>query len=195
MNYLAHSFLSFGKPSILVGNIIADLIRKKDEIFYSSDIQRGIHLHRRIDHFTDEHPLNRGLLNLFYEDHGKYASVLLDVYWDYYLAKHWGKFSDENIKDFTSDVYSVLNNSLPLIQVPLQNKMKRMISGDFLLSCENLDRLHRTFIYIEKRTKFESNFDKAVKNLVKHNDQLEDAFLLFFDELLTYTNSELKIKK
>lgn len=194
MNFLAHSLLSFNNSPILVGNLIADLIKKKDEKFYSEDILQGVILHRKIDHFTDEHPLIISLLELFYEDHGKYAPVVLDIYWDYYLVQHWTKFSNENISDFTANVYQTITKTLPQIQPSLQNKLKRMVAADFLMSCMDLDRLHRTFMFIEMRTKFESNFDKAAANMEKNNDRLEQVFLPFFEELLAYSKAEFSLR-
>ena len=53
MNYLAHAFLSFQQPDILVGNMISDFVKGKSKFTYTPGIQKGIMLHRAIDQFTD----------------------------------------------------------------------------------------------------------------------------------------------
>jgi acyl carrier protein phosphodiesterase len=55
MNYLAHAWLSFNQPEILVGNMISDFVKGKKRFSFSERIQQGIMLHRSIDEFTDAH--------------------------------------------------------------------------------------------------------------------------------------------
>ena len=42
MNYLAHAYLSFKEPDILVGNLISDFVKGKKKFNYSLPIQKGI---------------------------------------------------------------------------------------------------------------------------------------------------------
>ncbi|MBK6633182.1 MAG: hypothetical protein IPG38_01660 [Chitinophagaceae bacterium] len=55
MNYLAHAYLSFNDPEILLGNMISDYIKGKKQFDYPLPVQKGIRLHRFIDQFTDTH--------------------------------------------------------------------------------------------------------------------------------------------
>ena len=59
MNYLAHAYLSFNIPEILVGNLISDFVKGKRKLDYPPGIRTGITLHRAIDTFTDTHPAIR----------------------------------------------------------------------------------------------------------------------------------------
>ena len=59
MNYLAHAYLSFNEPEILVGNMISDFVKGKKRFDFSENIQKGIMLHRNIDTFTDEHEVTK----------------------------------------------------------------------------------------------------------------------------------------
>ena len=59
MNYLAHAYLSFNRPGILVGNMISDFVKGKKKYDYPPDILSGIDLHRAIDDFTDMHPVTK----------------------------------------------------------------------------------------------------------------------------------------
>src|ERR1700682_4685290 len=73
MNFLAHAYLSFEIPEILVGNLISDFVKGKKKFDYSFPIQHGISLHRSIDHFTDTHPVTSKAKSLFKADYGLYA--------------------------------------------------------------------------------------------------------------------------
>ena len=86
MNYLAHAYLSFGIPEIVVGNLISDFVKGKKKFDYPGRIQAGISLHRSIDTFTDTHPITRIAKSYFRADYGLYAGAITDVVYDHFLA-------------------------------------------------------------------------------------------------------------
>ena len=87
MNYLAHSYLSFGDSEILVGNMISDYVKGKKKFDYPLAIQKGIMLHRTIDTFTDTHPATKAAIVFFKPVVGTYAGAFVDVVYDHFLAK------------------------------------------------------------------------------------------------------------
>jgi acyl carrier protein phosphodiesterase len=94
MNYLAHLLLSGDDPNILVGNFIADFVKKKEEALFSEEIQKGFRIHRKIDEFTDNHPsvaLGKALIRA---KHSKYAPVILDIHYDHLLYKNWDRICE-----------------------------------------------------------------------------------------------------
>src|ERR1700749_3381662 len=86
MNYLAHAYLSFGIPSVTVGNLISDFVKGKQKLQYPADIRQGIVLHRAIDTFTDDHPITRQAKAYFRERYRLYSGPLVDVVYDHFLA-------------------------------------------------------------------------------------------------------------
>ena len=105
MNFLAHEYLSKHYRGIRVGNFLADFIRGNDLEEYSKEVQLGIELHRKIDEFTDSHEIVHKSKRMLHSRQGKYSSVLLDIYYDYFLAKNWSKFSDLPLMEFATSVY------------------------------------------------------------------------------------------
>jgi len=86
MNFLAHLFLSFDNEDIMIGNFIADMIRNKDVSTFSEGVQKGIALHRKIDSYTDVHPIVKQGTKLMQPYHSKYSPVVIDVFYDYLLS-------------------------------------------------------------------------------------------------------------
>ncbi len=78
MNYLAHAYLSFNDPEILVGNMISDFVKGKKKFDYPTGIQAGIMLHRIIDTFTDNHPCT-GKAKSFSAPLRLYSGAFIDV--------------------------------------------------------------------------------------------------------------------
>jgi acyl carrier protein phosphodiesterase len=86
VNYLAHAYLSFGIPDVVVGNLISDFVKGKKQLEYPDSIRKGITLHRAIDTFTDSHPVTRHAKSYFRAAYGLYSGALIDVAYDHFLA-------------------------------------------------------------------------------------------------------------
>src|SRR6185503_16682489 len=109
MNYLAHAYLSFNKPGILVGNMISDFVKGKKKFDYPEAIRQGITLHREIDRFTDTHAATKEAKEIFRHVYGLYAGPIMDVVYDHFLALDKNEFSDESLEAFTISVYKTLD--------------------------------------------------------------------------------------
>ena len=94
MNLLAHAWLSFNQPDILVGNMISDYVKGKSKEAYPAEIQRGIMLHRAIDTFTDVHPSTIAAKQFFRPQYRLYAGAFVDVVYDHFLANDLLEFED-----------------------------------------------------------------------------------------------------
>ena len=103
MNFLAHIYLSGDDDQIKIGNFMADSIRGHSYENYPSDIKKGILLHRAIDSFTDMHPIYRKSKHRLHEKYGHYSGVIMDIFYDHFLAKNWIKYSDENLEDYAEN--------------------------------------------------------------------------------------------
>lgn len=182
MNYLAHVYFSFHEEDLLVGNVVTDMLTLKESRDLAERYQHGIRLHRLIDKVTDEHPLHKEGLKKLYPTQGKYAPVVLDIYYDYFLGKNWPLFSGHPVDDVVTLTYKALNDhlvSMPQRIIPMLN---RMIEHDFLNSCLDLVRLEQTFQRLQRRVTFESALHLAVRDLAFMEEELESVFLDFFPE-------------
>ena len=108
MNYLAHCFLSCSEEDLLIGNFIADSIRNKDLDALLPRVRAGVVLHRKIDSYTDTHPMTRLGTARLHQYHGKYASVVIDIYFDYLLVKNWDRYTSQDLGEWTQNIYEIL---------------------------------------------------------------------------------------
>ena len=97
MNYLAHAYLSFHQPEILVGNMISDYVKGKKKFDFSPGIQQGMNLHRAIDTFTDEHAVTKEAKEIFRPHYRLYAGAFIDVVYDHYLATDQSIFTNASV--------------------------------------------------------------------------------------------------
>jgi acyl carrier protein phosphodiesterase len=114
MNYLAHAYLSFGEPAVLLGNMISDDVKGKKQFDYPLGVQRGIQLHRAIDAYTDAHVVTKALKKFFAAEVRLYAGAFVDVVYDHFLATDPKGPSAAEWMAFTQETYGLLADQAEL---------------------------------------------------------------------------------
>ena len=193
MNFLSHLFLSGNSEGLLLGNFIADSVKGSDYKNYSPEIQRGILLHRKIDSFTDSHSIVELSKERLRGKYRKYASVIVDVYYDHYLAANWNNYSSEQLSDYTANIYSLVQKNHHILPEKSAQFTKYMIHYNILEAYSRLEGIERVLMGMSKRAKFESNMEHAIHDLKENYHLFENEFKLFFPELQQFVNAEIKI--
>ncbi len=188
MNFLAHLYLSCDNEDLLIGNMIADFIRNKEVANYPESVQKGIHLHRQIDSYTDNHPIVRQGTHRLQAVHRKYSPVVIDILYDYLLVKNWGRYSGQSLSSFTKYVYEILERRMDDMPLKLQKRLPGMIKGDWLTSYGTISGLSFVFDNMEKRAKFSAHFSEAPKSLLMNYEAYNEEFNQFFPEVIAFVN-------
>ncbi|KQB41809.1 Acyl carrier protein phosphodiesterase [Flavobacterium daejeonense] len=191
MNFLAHIYLSGNNEYIKIGNFMADGIRGKQFEKYPEAIQKGILLHRAIDTFTDEHPLFRQSTKRLHERYHHYAGVIVDIYYDHFLAKNWEKYSEENLDDFVSEFYQSLHQNHAVLSEKTKNILPYMEKQNWLSSYQTIEGIHQILTQMDRRTQNNSNMRFASEELLAFYDEFENEFTLFFEEIKSFCKQKL----
>ena len=192
MNFLAHIYLSGNNDFVKIGNFMADGIRGKDYLNFSDDIKKGILLHRNIDTFTDAHPIFRKSKHRLHENYGHYSGVIIDIFYDHFLAKNWTIYSNEKLHDFTQNFYQLLENNFDLLTQKTQKMLPYMMQFNWLESYQTLDGIEKILIQMDARTKNQSKMRFSVAELNLYYTDFEEEFTSFFAEMITFTHEKLK---
>ena len=123
MNFLTHIYLSGDSELVRIGNFMADGIRGNDYLNFPEEVKKGILLHRQIDTFTDAHPIYRKSKHRLHDKYGHYSGVIMDILYDYFLAKNWKNYSEEPLEDYVADFYQSLESNYDI----LSEKTKKCI--------------------------------------------------------------------
>ncbi len=186
MNLLAHTVLSKDSEKILVGNFIADFVRGKQYLHFEEEIKQGILLHRKIDHFTDSHPCVKQSALRLQKDFGKYAPVLVDIFYDHFLAIHFQVLTQKDLEKHALQTYQILEAHLRVLPNAIQNFLPNMTQQNWLVRYADLDGIHRALQGINRRAQFANHLDSAIENLKNDFNAFEDDFLGFFPEIWKY---------
>jgi acyl carrier protein phosphodiesterase len=183
MNYLAHIFLSNGQPNIMIGNFIADSIKGSKYNTYPSEIQKGILLHRQIDTMTDAHPAFRNSTKRLHKNYGHYSGIIVDIFYDHFLAKNWAEYSDVPLADYIQEFYKILRNNFDVLPANIQKMAPLMMDSNWLLSYANLEGIDRVLGGMNRRTKNKSGMDKAGHELKTYYTLFEADFKVVMKDL------------
>ena len=185
MNFLAHIYLSGANDELKIGNFIADGIHGKPDAF-PPGVQKGIVLHRAIDTFTDAHPIFRQGTKRLHAAYHHYAGVIMDIYYDHFLAKNWERYSAVPLEDFAQSFYKLLQDNYAILPERSKGMMPHMLEHNWLVTYATVAGIARTLRQMDHRTKNTSNMRFSDRELLEFYDEYEAEFTHFFTEIQAY---------
>lgn len=186
MNYLAHLFLSAGTPESLIGNLLGDFVKGSTVNLYGGEIRKGIYLHRKVDSYTDSHAIVRSSKSLISPQRRRFAGVLVDVFYDHFLAKNWRDYSEVPLSDFARCAYKILQENCDILPESLQRVLPIIIARDLLSSYQEISEIASTLARMSARIKRINNLASGIEDLTVNYQQLESDFRAFFPDLISY---------
>jgi acyl carrier protein phosphodiesterase len=190
VNFLAHIFLSGDDPERMVGNFIADHVKGAKKDLYPEGIRKGIELHRAIDHFTDTHAVTAESRRLIRDRHAKYAGVVIDLYYDHFLAADFTRYSEQPLRDFAARTYDLLSVYEEWLPETVKAFLPYMVERDWLTNYGTVEGIGRTLSGLSKRVRFPNRMHEATEDLHLHYATLEADFRRFFPELITFVDGQ-----
>ena len=190
MNFLAHIYLSFDDQEITLGNFIADSIVSNKFKHLPEKVQKGILLHRAIDTYTDAHPRHKQSCKRLHTNHGHYSRVIVDIFYDHFLAKNWQAYSDIPLKKYTESFYKMVSSQFDILPEGVQRMMPYMMADNWLLNYAKVQGIGRVLNGMHRRTGHKSKMHYAVSDLENHYSAFEEEFTAFFDELIIFSRQK-----
>jgi acyl carrier protein phosphodiesterase len=188
MNWLAHLYLSEPNPEFRLGNLLADIAPDESLTSLPAAFQRGITQHRRIDAFTDSHPVVRRNIQRFAPPFRRFGSLLCDVFYDHFLARDWDSYSSEPLSTFTQIVYGSFDVYRALISPEAYSRLEQMRAGDWLCSYRHLAGVSHALERISSRLRRPVDFSQSVLALERDYDSFHSDFKAFFPELSSHVS-------
>jgi acyl carrier protein phosphodiesterase len=206
MNFLAHLHLSGSDDQVMIGNFIGDHIKgdnfsippsgnhlHQKEQLYNKGVIKGIKLHRLIDAFTDSHPLVHESKKRLRPHFHKYSPVIVDVFYDHFLAKNWNKYHPEPLQKYVDYVYSLLKQNENILPEKTKKLVPYMIQHNWLKGYSTLEGINRALTRMSRRAKFDSKMDQAATFLEKDYELYQKEFEQFFPELKNYCVEKINV--
>ena len=192
MNFLAHIYLSGDNDLMKIGNFMADGIHGKHFDNFHKEIQKGIILHREIDTFTDAHPVFRQSTKRLHANYHHYSGIIVDIFYDHFLAKNWSNYSNEKLIDFTERFYQSLNDNYDSLTPKTQKMIPYLIQQNWLMSYQTIDGIEIVLQKMDNRMKRNSIMRLSVAELRTFYAEFEQEFTTFFKELIVHSNLKIQ---
>ena len=192
MNFLAHIYLSGDNDLIKIGNFMADGIHGKHFDTFPIAIQKGIILHRSIDTFTDAHPIFRQSTKRLHANYHHYSGIIVDIFYDHFLAKNWSNYSDERLEDYSQRFYQSLRDNYDDLTPKTQKMMPYLIEHNWLLSYQTIEGIESVLTKMDTRMKLDSNMRFSVAELKTYYSDFESEFTAFFATLIVHSKQKIQ---
>ena len=193
VNYLAHAYLSFGVDAVLVGNMISDFVKGKAWESYPPGMQQGIRLHRRIDDFTDTHPIFKGARQFLAPAVGRYSGAFLDIVYDHFLATDTTRFTPVTLEAFARHAYGVVRGSERELPPAFVHTFQYMVKHDWLYNYSLKEGIKRSLEGMVQRARYVPDGAPVYPLFERHYEELRESYRKFFPELEEYTREHFAL--
>ena len=192
MNFLAHLYLSGENKELMLGNFLGDFVRGNKYKLFNPEVQKGILIHRHIDTFTDAHEIVRKSKRRLHERYGHYDGIIIDIFYDHFLAKNWNDYSEIPLDIYAQGFYKLMHINYDILPEKAQNLIPYMEQYNWLYNYQFLEGIESVLKGMNRRTKMISKMDLAIEDLQLHYTEFENDFTTFFQELTNFTEEKLK---
>jgi acyl carrier protein phosphodiesterase len=189
MNWLAHLLLSEPTAAFRIGNLLPDFVKPPLLEGLPVDFQRGIACHRRIDAFTDAHPVVRRSMDRFAPPFRRFAGILVDVFYDHFLAVEWPAHASTPLTDFVAEVHAGIELHREDLPSLAYERLTQMKSDNWLCRYGDLPGIETTLRRLSARLRRPFDLAGAVPVLDREYDAFRADFTEFFPQLRVHAET------
>jgi acyl carrier protein phosphodiesterase len=195
VNFLAHLHLAAPERGLMLGGVLADLLTPTEIAALPVEVRDGVRLHRLIDGFTDRHPVVLRGVKRVAGGLGWFAGIALDVYYDHLLARTWGDYAAEPLRDFADRCYALFHDAAPGLPTEGQRFAERFAAEDRLVRYGTLDGIRDTLARVSVRiaARIPSRairLEDHLPDLLAADAELAVGFRVFYPELAAFAAAE-----
>lgn len=197
MNFLAHIYLSGENEKLMVGNFIGDYVKGKKYENFPEPIKEGILLHRQIDFFTDTHVNFRAAKKLLVPEFGLYSGIVIDLFYDYFLALNWKIYSGLTLREFTKRAHAILLSNFFYLPKRVQGFLPFLIQNRRLESYATPEGIQKSLELMSRYTSLPAKSEIAMYIMNDNFHFFNNNFKVFIAEMIGFVESQnnVAIKK
>lgn len=189
MNYLAHLLLADETDASRIGNLLGDFTKGSlNELSktYPAEVIRGIKMHRAVDRFTDSHPVFKKCRPLLAPERRRFAGIIVDIFFDHYLCKHWGDYCETPLDEFCRQVYHAFELHPEWRAGRLARAWPMMQTENWLMTYATVDGIELTLQRVSQRTPRVGGIAAGIEDFKTNYDEFETHFHVYMPELVEF---------
>lgn len=195
MNYLGHSLFSKERESLFItGNVLGDFYKGiPQKLDYPPELINGIIFHRYLDKITDENSVILSLKSSI-ADGRLFRGAIIDIFFDYFLAKNWNHFCSLDLKNYSENLYSKIDESYSFLPENARRTFYYLKKEDWILNYKNIDFIENVLFRMGNHYKNGDILTNSIRYLKSNPNFYEDNFFKFIDTI-NIENNCLCVKK
>ncbi len=179
MNFLAHAWLGRGRDDDRVGGVIGDFVKGWLPAGLPPGLAEGVRLHRQIDSFAERHPAFQASRARVSAARRRVAGIMVDLFYDHFLALRWSRHSEESLEAFASTTYSLLERTA-CIPAPFAALLPFMRDENWLIAYRSPARIAEVLDRMAvRRMRRPNSLAGGGEELLRHYAGFEADFLEF----------------
>jgi acyl carrier protein phosphodiesterase len=171
-------YLSGDDQELLVGNFMGDFVKGPLDDAYPPRIRQGLLLHRKIDSFAQRDANFQSSRLRLSPEFGLYRGVLVDLFYDHFLAKGWDSWSGTPFPEYLSWARSVIEKRLAIMPRKLRDFVP-VIFDELLPSYKSTAGTEAALTRMSRRVKRPNPLAEGGGELTRHYEELKTDFERF----------------
>ena len=193
MNFLAHTYLSGCNEEIIVGNFMGDYVKGRNYLQFPELVKKGILIHRDIDSFTDMHLITRRDKQRIASKYHKYAGIIIDIFYDHFLASLWDRFSNLPLHEFVSRTYDLLKRNYKVLPAAIKRWFPTFLENNWMMAYQSVDGIELVLERMAANTSLPNHAEYAVEVLSEQYATFQEDFLEFFPLIIQFLEEKYQI--
>ncbi len=169
-----------------MGNFMGDYVKGKNYVVFPEMIKKGILIHRDIDTFTDMHPITRRSKQRIAPRYHKYAGIIIDIFYDHFLASMWTRFSTLSLQDFVNRTYDLLKRNYKLLPEAVKMWFPTFLENNWMMAYQTVDGIELVLERMSANTSLPDHSAYAVEVLSHSYVSFREDFLEFFPLIIQF---------
>ena len=194
MNFLAHTYLSGGNEEIIVGNFMGDYVKGKNYLLFPEQVKKGILIHRDIDSFTDMHEITRRSKLRLSSRYHKYAGIIIDIFYDHFLASLWDSYSTLPLNEFVSRTYDLLKRNYKVLPDSIKRWFPTFLENNWMMAYTTVEGIELVLERMSANTSLPDHSAFAVEVLSDQYSIFMEDFLEFFPLIVEFLEEKYEIE-
>lgn len=193
MNYLVHLYLAGGDPDLQLGGLMGDFVKGPLPAGYPARLATGLLLHRRIDSLAQNSPHTRQSRRRLHPRYGHGRGIIIDIFYDHFLAAAWSDYSRIALDDYAAQVYGLLQSSHDRLPGGLQRVAPQMIAHNWLSSYRHPEVVGKALHRIAQRLSRPLPLGDSIAELAAHGPLFRQDFDNFMREAAAYVREHFAV--
>ncbi len=193
MNFLAHTYLSGCNEEIIVGNFMGDYVKGKNYVHLPEKVRKGILIHRDIDSFTDTHSITRSSRMRLMERYRKYAGVIVDIFYDHFLASTWMNYCGIPLREYVDRTYALLKRNYKTLPQGIKVWFPTFLENNWMLAYQTVDGIELVLDRMSANTSLPDHTAFAIERLRDEYDEFSAEFSEFFPLIIDFIEGKYGI--